>query len=83
VRDMYLVYCYDPVGNRTQKTSTLPGYPGTSSSYNADDQLATDTVRLREPHRASGFELRPTHVNYPQTGHLSDVCRVTLGPCQL
>jgi RHS repeat-associated protein len=36
-------YTYDPVGNRTQKTSTLPGMPGTASSYNANDQLATDT----------------------------------------
>jgi len=35
-------YVYDPVGNRTQKTSTLAGYPGTTSSYNANDQLATD-----------------------------------------
>ena len=31
------------VGNRLQKTSTLPGMPGTTSSYNANDQLATDT----------------------------------------
>ena len=53
------------VGNRTSKTSTLPGMPGTTSSYNANDQLACDTydndgnivgverqgplVRLREP----------------------------------
>src|SRR5437899_1696667 len=34
---------YDPVGNRTQKTSTLPGYPGGLSNYNANDQLSTDT----------------------------------------
>jgi hypothetical protein len=26
-----------------QKTSTLPGYPGTSSSYNGNDQLSTNT----------------------------------------
>ena len=31
------------VGNRTSKTSTLPGMPGTTSSYNANDQLASDT----------------------------------------
>jgi RHS repeat-associated protein len=31
-----------PVGNRTQKVSTLPGYPGGLSNYNANDQLATD-----------------------------------------
>jgi YD repeat-containing protein len=36
-------YVYDPVGNRTQKTSTLPGFPGATSSYNANDELATDT----------------------------------------
>ena len=36
-------YVYDPVGNRTQKTSTLPGYPGGLSNYNANDQLVTDT----------------------------------------
>jgi hypothetical protein len=34
---------YDAVGNRTQKTSTLPGYPGGLLNYNANDQLATDT----------------------------------------
>ena len=36
-------YTYDPVGNRTQKVSTLPGYAGGTSSYNANDQLARDT----------------------------------------
>ncbi len=36
-------YTYDPVGNRTQKVSTLPGYPGGLSNYNANDQLSTDT----------------------------------------
>jgi YD repeat-containing protein len=36
-------YVYDPVGNRQQKTSTLAGYPGGTSSYNANDQLTTDT----------------------------------------
>jgi hypothetical protein len=35
-------YTYDPVGNRMQKVSTLPGYPGGLSNYNANDQLATD-----------------------------------------
>jgi len=34
---------YDPVGNRTQKVSTLPGYLGETSNYNANDQLSTDT----------------------------------------
>jgi RHS repeat-associated protein len=35
-------YGYDAVGNRTQKVSTLPGYPGGLVNYNANDQLATD-----------------------------------------
>jgi hypothetical protein len=34
---------YDAVGNRTQKSSTLAGYPGGLSNYNANDQLASDT----------------------------------------
>jgi RHS repeat-associated protein len=36
-------YAYDPVGNRTQKVSTISGYPGGLSNYNANDELATDT----------------------------------------
>ena len=36
-------YVYDPVGNRTQKTSTIPDYPGGLTNYNANDQLSTDT----------------------------------------
>jgi RHS repeat-associated protein len=36
-------YVYDSVGNRTQKTSTLPGMPGGLTNYNANDQLSTDT----------------------------------------
>ena len=35
-------YSYDPTRNRTQKTSTLPGFPGGLLNYNANDQLATD-----------------------------------------
>ncbi len=31
------------VYNRTQKTSTLPGYPGGLSNHNANDELTTDT----------------------------------------
>jgi RHS repeat-associated protein len=37
-----VTYTYDAVGNRTQKVSTLPGYPGGLSNYNANDELATD-----------------------------------------
>jgi hypothetical protein len=52
---------YDPVGNRTQKTSTLPGMPGGLSNYNpsaplragANDQLATDTYDADENTTAS------------------------------
>jgi RHS repeat-associated protein len=36
-------YVYDPVGNRTQKTSTIPGYPGGLTNYNANDQIGTDS----------------------------------------
>ena len=36
-------YVYDPVGNRRQKSSSLGGYPGTTSSYNPNDQLTSDT----------------------------------------
>jgi hypothetical protein len=36
-------YVYDAVGNRTQKTSTIPGYPGGLTNYNANDQLSVDT----------------------------------------
>jgi hypothetical protein len=32
----------NPVGNRRQKVSMLPGYPGGLSNYNANDQLSTD-----------------------------------------
>src|ERR1700687_2008871 len=35
-------YTYDAVGNRTQKVSTLPGYPGGLSNYNVNDELTTD-----------------------------------------
>jgi len=36
-------YSYDAVGNRTQKTSTLPGFPGGLTNYNANDQISTDS----------------------------------------
>ena len=36
-------YTYDPVGNRTQKVSTIPGYPGGLTNYNPNDQISTDT----------------------------------------
>jgi RHS repeat-associated protein len=36
-------YVYDAVGNRTQKTSTIPGFPGGLTNYNANDQLSADT----------------------------------------
>jgi RHS repeat-associated protein len=37
-----VTYSYDAVGNRTQKVSTLPGFPGGLSNYDANDQLTTD-----------------------------------------
>jgi len=36
-------YTYDAVGNRRQKVSTIPGYPGGLTNYNANDQISTDT----------------------------------------
>jgi hypothetical protein len=47
-------FAYRPVGNRTQKTSTIPGYPSGLTNYNAplasrmvlrdaNDQLSADT----------------------------------------
>ncbi|HKW61808.1 MAG TPA: hypothetical protein VJN89_04615 [Candidatus Acidoferrum sp.] len=36
-------YGYDSVGNRKQKTSTIPGYPGVSTQYDADDRITMDT----------------------------------------
>jgi RHS repeat-associated protein len=42
--DRYTVsHAYDSVGNRTQKVSTIPGFPGGLTNYNANDQLSTDT----------------------------------------
>lgn len=36
-------YTYDPVGNRTQMSSTLGAVPAGAFSYDADDHLALDT----------------------------------------
>jgi RHS repeat-associated protein len=47
-------YSYDGNGNRTQKVSTLPGYPGGLTNYNANDQLATDTYDANGNTTASG-----------------------------
>jgi len=44
-------YVYDNVGNRTQKVSTIPGFPGGLTNYNANDQLATDTYDNNGPLR--------------------------------
>src|SRR5216684_979473 len=41
--DEAVSYTYDPLDNRTQKVSTLPGFPGGLSNYNANDQLTSDT----------------------------------------
>ncbi|HEU4768602.1 MAG TPA: RHS repeat-associated core domain-containing protein [Pyrinomonadaceae bacterium] len=35
-------YAYDAVGNRLSRTSTVPGLPSSSSTYNANDQLTSD-----------------------------------------
>jgi YD repeat-containing protein len=49
-----VTYGYDSVGNRKQKVSTLPGYPGGLTNYNANDQLATDTYDANGNTTASG-----------------------------
>jgi RHS repeat-associated protein len=36
-------YTWDPAGNRLQVTSTLAGVPTVTSTYDADDRLATET----------------------------------------
>jgi hypothetical protein len=45
----------DTVGNRTQKVSTLPGYPGGLTNYNANDQLATDTYGNTTQSNGKGY----------------------------
>ena len=50
-------YTYDAVGNRTQKVSSLPGYPGGLSNYNANDQLTTDTYDANGNTTASNARL--------------------------
>jgi RHS repeat-associated protein len=47
-------YTYDPVGNRTQTTSTLSGVAAGSFSYNSDDRLSTDTYDADGNTTASG-----------------------------
>ena len=42
------------MGNRTQKTSTLPGFPGGLLNYNANDQLTADTYNNNGNTTASG-----------------------------
>ncbi len=38
-----LAYSLDPVGNRLSLTSSLPGIPSASESYDTDHRLTTDT----------------------------------------
>ena len=47
-------YSYDPVGNRTQTTSSLAGVSAGSFSYDADDRLSTDTYDANGNTTASG-----------------------------
>jgi RHS repeat-associated protein len=56
-----VTYSYDAVGNRKQKVSTLPGYPGGLTNYNGNDQLSTDTYDANGNTTASG-----------QTGYVYD-----------
>ncbi len=36
-------YTYDPVGNRLSRTSTIPGIASTTSTYDANDRINSDT----------------------------------------
>ena len=47
-------YTYDPVGNRLTRTSTVVGVSPTSSSYDADDRLTSDTYDANGNTTASG-----------------------------
>jgi len=63
-------YVYDAVGNRTQKVSTLPGYPGGLSNYNANDELATDTYDAAGNTTASGTNTGANGYVYDYENHL-------------
>jgi len=47
-------YTYDPVGNRKQRTATVPGVAGGLTNYNANDQSSTDTYDANGNTTSSG-----------------------------
>jgi len=47
-------YSLDPVGNRSSDTSTLSGISAVSSTFNADDELASETYDNNGNVTASG-----------------------------
>jgi len=49
-----LSYVYDPVGNRTSRSSHVSGIPTTTYSYDANDRLQTDTYDQNGNTTASG-----------------------------
>jgi RHS repeat-associated protein len=63
-------YTYDPVGNRTQKVSTLPGYPGGLLNYNANDQLTTDAYDAEGNTVGSGTNTGANGYVYDFENHL-------------
>ncbi len=47
-------YTYDAVGNRLSRSSTLPGVTGSTSAYDANDRLLSDTYDNNSNTIASG-----------------------------
>ena len=47
-------YQYDPVGNRQSRASTIAAVPSTTSTYDANDRLSSDTFDARGSTTASG-----------------------------
>lgn len=71
-------YVYDPVGNRQQKTSTLPGYPGGLMNYNANDELATDAYDANGNTTGSGTNTGANGYVYDFENHLIEQGGITL-----
>jgi RHS repeat-associated protein len=63
-------YVYDPVGNRTQKVSSIPGYPGGLLNYNANDELTTDAYDANGNTTGSGANTGSNGYVYDFENHL-------------
>ncbi|QOY86405.1 RHS repeat-associated core domain-containing protein [Paludibaculum fermentans] len=74
-----LVYTLDPVGNRLNRTSTIPSLPTVGSTYDKNDRLTSDTYDANGNTLASGgngygydFEDRLTRFNGGEVTMLYD-----------